>query len=603
MASLRPGWHWRALCAAGLLALVGFVCRREFAFFVAPDPEVLLEIRDDIRNVEDLAQWPAGHGRFENHGFIPCRSGAFVDSGWCLPPHHSGALRFLLPDEPRSQALLARLVFFRKHPSASSRLLVFREGEATPRLTYTGVHFVETRLDLSSVLSGPGGRVVLQFEGDNPTDEPDVLLQYFDFRLFAEPLSSVPSLSRMILAIALLGLAWLPLIRWRTLLPLWAILTVGFGLRYYALQQVLYLPPDLDAWGYQELARTMRLFSDTGFFSARFGNREPLFLLILKGALVLLGDSQTHVRLVSLFASLAVILLGYRVGAKLFSRPLGLLAALAFAINLPLVRESVRGLRLETELILLLLFIEAAFLAKFRSVWVRAGLCGLLGGALALLRTNYLVNLTVPLVAAFAPWQRRAGWAAALALALMVGLYLPHRWNGHRLHGDWTWDNNARYWANIEFAGRPGWPSKAEMWRNTEGTGPKMTAFDYFFGLHTMPEFMAGNLRGLSKIVGHMEVIAFHRTVARMTKLDTRWLDWGFQLFGLIGLLMAAWIPGRRWLPLMFLCLLVHVAFVYDRGAVEPWRHTYQAFPVFLFGALVALSRLTGAFQHLRRVS
>ena len=665
MASERRAWIGRAALALCLLGAIVTVCHRELGFFVAPDPRVLLDVRDDIRVFEDLSKWPPSHGAFTNEGFVRCASGAWSASGWCLPGGAQGKLRYALPVPAGSRGLLVRLFFFAKDPQAQRRLLVFRDGETTPRLTFDHVYFADTRLDLSQVLSGPepASRVVLSFEGRNPTAAPDVVVQYFEVRAFADPIPAAPVPWRMGAVFAALGLSLLPLISWRRLAPLWAVLTVGFILRYVALTRVLFLPLDFDTFGFYQLAKKMQLFTSTGFFSAQFGNREPLFLLMLKGACWLLGDSQTHVRLVSLFGSLAVILLTYRVGVKLFHppspevgrvllrsradkatakqntaserlrptgvqegatgsrpsqpkrllrrsrlpvglhRPLGLLAAFAIAINLPLVRESVRGLRLEIELILLLLFIEAAFLAKFRSVWVRAGLCGLLGGALALLRTNYLVNLAVPLLAAFAPWKRRAGWAAALALVLMVGLYFPHRWNGHRLYGDWTWDNNARWWANIEFAGRPGWPSKVEMWRNTEGTGAKMTAFDYFFGLHTVPEFVVGNVRGLSKIIGHMEVIAFHPTVARATGINTRFLDWGFQFLGVVGLVMAAWIPGRRWLPLMFLCLLVHVAFVYDRGAVESWRHTYQAFPLFLFGVLVALSAFMGASRRLRRVS
>jgi hypothetical protein len=150
---------------------------------------------------------------------------------------------------------------------------------------------------------------------------------------------------------------------------------------------------------------------------------------------------------------------------------------------------------------------------------------------------------------------------------------------------------NAQWWANIEFAGRPGWPTKLEMWRNPEGRGPRLTPFDYFFGLHTVSELLVGSARGGWKLIRRMEVLAFHRLLERVTGLKLAWADLLFQIAGIIGLVWAVGISGMRWLPVTFLLLIAHVAFLYDRGLVEPWRHTYPAFPFFLFGALLACSK------------
>ncbi len=90
-------------------------------------------------------------------------------------------------------------------------------------------------------------------------------------------------------------------------------------------------------------------------------------------------------------------------------------------------------------------------------------------------------------------------------------------------------------------------------------------------------------------MVRHMEIIAFHRTVARRTGFQLAVVDYGFQCVAALGLLWAATRSAFRWLPLTFLALSVPIAFLYDRGVLEPWRHIYQTFPWMLFGLLFFL--------------
>lgn len=581
---------------AGLSALLALavwgVFQPAYRFFRAPDPQILLDVRDDIRGYPDLAAWPPEFGRFESEGFVHCASGAFTDAGWCLPPGTQGTLRYTVPTPPGAKGMLARMNFYKKQPGAHATLRIWREGGGEP-FVFRDVYFADTRLDLSSVLDQPGGDVVLSFEGENPGPQPDAVVQYFELRLFAQPPPAPPSKALMGLAVFALGLCALPLVGGRRLLPLWAIVTLGFLVRYHFLTQVLYLHLDFDTLGYHQLAHKMKLFSETGFFSAQFGEREPLFLLVVKGALGLLGDSETHVRLVSFFASLGVILMSERVGRRLFGLTLGLLAALMVAVSLPLARESVRGMRLEVELVLLLAFIEIAFLAKFRSIWVRAVLAGVLGGALTHMRATYLVGLSLPMLLAFASRKPRGWAAAALAFGLMAAILFPHRLNGYRLTGDWNWDKNGRHWANLEFAGQPGYPSKQEAWAHPGGVGEKdkMDPFVYYFKLHTPWQIIEGNARGLWKLFRRLELVGFHRGVQRLTGVNLAPVDILFQGLVLIGLLLAL---ARKWwwLPLTALSLLAHVAFLYDRGLVEPWRHTYHVFPLAVFSALLCIAHL-----------
>lgn len=597
----------RWVLALMLLGLVGAGFSRELGFFVRPDPPLLLEIRKDIRNYDDLSRWPADKGRFENHGFVPAVSRSFVESGWAVPPQAEGALRYVLPDVAGAHSLLLRLVFFRRSPEATNRLLVFREGDDAPRLAFDNVYFADARLDLSEVLSGPGGRVVLAFEGRNPTQAPDVFLQYFEVRFFADPLPVLPAMPRMALAFLALGLCVLPLVSWRHALPLWGILTAGFALRYYALTQVCWLPLDWDTLGYYQLANKMSLFTDTGFFSAQFGVREPFFVLVVKSALALLGDSETHVRLVSFFASLLVIGLTYRLGMRLFGVPLALVGAAVMAVNLPLVRESARGMRLEVELVLLLVLAEVLFTppvperagltTAVRARWLRAALAGMIGGVLALTRVTYLVTLVPVLLLAFV-WRR--SWAAAgLSVLMLIALQVPNQVNTWRVHGELfpLSSEHGTYGANMEFAGQAGFPSVAEVWRSPK-QGKPISYARYLFGMHSPWEVVVGTVRGLWKVIRRMEVVAFHREVARRIGINLAAADVLFQIIGTMGLIVAVGLPQLRWIPALFLVLVLPLTFLYDRGFLEPWRLTYQAFPWLLCGALLVLSmaakRLSG---------
>ena len=56
----------------------------------------------------------------------------------------------------------------------------------------------------------------------------------------------------------------------------------------------------------------------------------------------------------------------------------------------------------------------------------------------------------------------------------------------------WKWN------ANVEFAGRPGFPSKEEMTINPF-QGPKISATTYFFKLHTLPDLIISSLAGVRK--------------------------------------------------------------------------------------------------------
>lgn len=71
-------------------------------------------------------------------------------------------------------------------------------------------------------------------------------------------------------------------------------------------------------------------------------------------------------------------------------------------------------------------------------------------------------------------------------------------------------------------------------------------------------------------------------------------VDAAFQGLALVGFLLAVAMPRLRWLPITFVVIEFPVSFLYDRQLVEPYRHSYSAFPLVLFAVALVLTTLWG---------
>jgi hypothetical protein len=183
-------------------------------------------------------------------------------------------------------------------------------------------------------------------------------------------------------------------------------------------------------------------------------------------------------------------------------------------------------------------------------------------------------------------WQRRAA-ASAVALAIVALSVVPHRYAFYRRYGDPFWDTSsyARAIANTEFAGQPGFPSRAEIAIDGD-MGPPLTYRQYLFTLHTPTQVFRGTLVGFSRLFMNMGFCG--PGVER-----TAWCFFAgaaLQLLGVVGLLLAAvWRRRLIWIPIAFVLLELPVAFLYERNILELYRHTYQGFPLLVLAALLAL--------------
>jgi hypothetical protein len=175
----------------------------------------------------------------------------------------------------------------------------------------------------------------------------------------------------------------------------------------------------------------------------------------------------------------------------------------------------------------------------------------------------------------------------AMTVAILVAGIAPYRYQLYKIYGDPFFDTvmYARWCANAEFLGRPGFPTAEELQKDGYA-GPRITYGEYMFGLHTPQELVVGTLRGYVKLFRFMEITPWG---PRMNLTVNAIVNALFQVLAVVGFIAAAWLSAYRWIPLAFLLLEFPVSFLFDRQLVEWYRHSYSSFPLVLFAAALPL--------------
>lgn len=294
-----------------------------------------------------------------------------------------------------------------------------------------------------------------------------------------------------------------PLRRWIAPVMLAGIVLLSAYLRWEELVRVSGTLLDPDAQGYRELAEKMKFFSASGFYSAQFGIREPFFISAANLFFMLTGPSDTHLRMVSSIFSLVVVYLTYRIGREWFNEATALIAAFIMAVHPYVIALSSRGLREELFTTLLLLFIYYGHIKTSLSSRSRAVTCGVIAGCLLLTRVECLPLLILTLAGYLLILRRQ--WTARMAAAVLVigmMLVLPHLYNTYKRFGNpfYAINQHTRFYANIEFAGQPGFPTTEQIAKEGWYTGPRITPFEYYFKHHTLGQVVTRSTMGLATI-------------------------------------------------------------------------------------------------------
>lgn len=365
-----------------------------------------------------------------------------------------------------------------------------------------------------------------------------------------------------------------------------------------------------DAQGYLAYAQEMSLFSARGFYSAAFGAREPLFILLAKTFISFFGVSETHLRFASFLFSLVVVGLTCMIGKRWLHPVAGLCAAAIVAVHPLLISMSARGLREEWFTTLLLLFIYCGYVKHDLKAGMRMLAAGLLVGALLLTRLDAFGMLVCMLagsaVLARLQWSPRAAAGSLIIGALLVA---PHLVSTYRNHGDplYALNRHAAFYRNLEFVNQPGFPTQDEIDQRGMYTGPRITPFEYLFKLHTPWELIRDSAIGFVKIHLYMPLgfgegrgnLQEVKHAAGALRKDFRsptlnaalvvlsdvmrrnWLSYTaactVTLLFLSGLVLAAFSSGRL-LYLLMICFQLQTAFLASRGL--DYRLTVHSYPL-----------------------
>lgn len=304
-----------------------------------------------------------------------------------------------------------------------------------------------------------------------------------------------------------------------------------------------------DAASYYSLA-TRTAFP---FFSTE---REPVILAAGRFALAAGGEpgatdpqevlaNHALLRRWAVFHSMLAMAALFGCGLLVGGRAGALVASLLWADNLWLSLYGIAWLR-EDIAAALTLGLVAALVALFRTPgdrrrrrWLLAGAAAAAGALFGLTRLEGLGTATL-LVAAWAAARAASGRFsradAGLAAAIVAGTWLlasPYLiYNAAKTGKPLApMQAHAQFWRNHEFAGRPGFPTRAEVVRDSY-CGPPETPFHYVFGLHSLPEVAGRYVSGLWA--------GYTRYLSRLLA-DRSWAAW------LVPLAAAGFAWRRRW--------------------------------------------------------
>lgn len=250
-----------------------------------------------------------------------------------------------------------------------------------------------------------------------------------------------------------------------------------------------------DAIAFREIAsRPWSHPYDTSF-------REPLHVWVLRLTFALLGSSDAVVRGLSVFLYALALAAYYVTSRSLFGRAFAAVAFFLFSISSFNARMAVLGLRNEELVIFLSLLVLAGRRAVAGEGSARAALAaGLAAGAAALTYASLFLTAELWLLLTLAGARARAR-LYPLALLPPLLLFLPHLANNRREYGDpfHTINLHARFYRNIELAGRPGFPTREEVAKDSYA-GPPTTPLRYMFQDHAPGEAAAIFARGAARL-------------------------------------------------------------------------------------------------------
>lgn len=311
--------------------------------------------------------------------------------------------------------------------------------------------------------------------------------------------------------------------------------------------------------------------------------REPLFLEAIRFFFTLTANQDIAISFASLTFSVLCVLATYLVGSAAISRPVGLAAALALAIEQEFAAWAPDGWRDETFAAFVLLTAWALLRLDARRTWQNALMLGVVCAAACLTRITSLSFVVPGLL--WAAWPRaRAAWRSSTAYAggaalVAVALVAPYLINCYVKTGDplIAINYHTRFYLAAEGVisdAPPGALRYAAAKFRAHPIGETDTA-----------------VRGL---VQYPFVTKFRGFYGWLPSLGPvlRWLS-------AIGLLIWIWQPRGRLLLLVLLSSLAPYMITWTLQGGGEWRFTMHAYPFYLIAAFAAVAWMAAGARAL----
>lgn len=332
-----------------------------------------------------------------------------------------------------------------------------------------------------------------------------------------------------------------------------------------------------DPASYLLFAREMK-----SFYAAH--PREPLFIGLTRSLLPVADWRDVAVGLASLLSSLVLIAAAYALGSILAPRWVGLLAALALAVEREAIAWNVEGWRDETFAAFFVIFACLAIQLRRRIDLRTAIATGVVVGGAMLTRVTSLTFIGAAAVAlAIAhrgSWRqagarRRALTSLAAATIVAVVLAGPYFLNCYRSFGNplYAIDVHTGFYRDRQNAPAKQPLSATAYVRSRFAERPVRLTGIFVKGMTTYPFFNKWN--GFDEWIPNAGRIAA-----------------ALSLVGLI--LLASDAEGRMLLAVTAASLLPY-AFTHDIQGGSEWRFTMHAYPVLLVAAALALGQAARA--------
>lgn len=285
-----------------------------------------------------------------------------------------------------------------------------------------------------------------------------------------------------------------------------SILSLGLHLSLEKLSQERYHSLDVDTVCLMNAVKNFQFSSlKNGILGNFCGTKESGIIIIYLLFYKIFGfGSELAVRFSGIFFHLLTIIIVFIYGRKVNSILTASVASFFIATHPYLVSLSIRGLRDTVFIVATTLFIYLLFEKDLRFLKNKF-LIFLSAIFLIYLRLHSLIQLAfITLIFGFSKTLLFKSFVffkqAVFLLTMLFLVSLPVILVNLKIYNTWNYSEmmHTRWNANVEFAGKPSFPS-AESVARDPFQGKPVSTFDYFFRLHTPQDLIISSYKGMLK--------------------------------------------------------------------------------------------------------